>query len=58
MTTKNRRDNTKKKLKIAIQALEEIASGICCGSCEPNDSRCSVGYALEALQNIKDTTSD
>jgi len=44
----------KRKLRIAMTALDDIGNGFCCESCEPGDPRCPVGEAKQALERIKE----
>jgi hypothetical protein len=48
------RARMKRKLRIAMQTLDDLAHGFCCHSCEPGDPRCPVGEAKEALDRIKE----
>ena len=44
--------NLESMLKIAKEALEDIAGGIDCGCCKQDEPYCDVGIAREALAEI------
>lgn len=54
MASAKDRDVRDARLKIALKALRDIASGTCCQCCHPGDPQCDVGIAKDALQEMKD----